>query len=203
MLFPETLILIPGLNLFTTACPPIPWKRPTGPEAYLVPKEVRAASTTRSRPYGTKWAQVFEYVDSGTVMWTIIDVVRFAEAEKDSGPIVLLIGVKPGFLSRFPFKLSHSIFVELDESPVFGETFGAGTDGGARGVGDTTYDTLALFAPVLRSLIVEMVKGFCRRLRQPRIAFIHPSSPSLSPLASLSGNRQELYWSTMNLSSPI
>ena len=174
MLFPETLILIPGLNLFTMACPPIPWKRPTGPEAYLVPKEVRAASITRSRLYGTKWAQVFEYLDSGTVTWTIIDVVRFAEAEKDSGPIVLLIGVKPGFLSRFPFKLSHSIFVELDESPVFGETFGAGTDGDARGVGDTTYDTLALFAPVLRSLIVEMVKGFVD-------ACVSPELPSTTP----------------------
>ncbi|KAH9178152.1 hypothetical protein EDB89DRAFT_2063951 [Lactarius sanguifluus] len=40
---------------------------------------------------------VFHSLD---VTWTTIDVVRFAEAEKDPGPIVLWIGVKPRSLSR-------------------------------------------------------------------------------------------------------
>ena len=31
--------------------------------------------------------QVFEYLDSITLMWTTIDAILFAKAEEDSGPI--------------------------------------------------------------------------------------------------------------------
>ncbi|KAH9044292.1 hypothetical protein EDB85DRAFT_2284617 [Lactarius pseudohatsudake] len=78
-----------------------PWKKPTGPEAYSVPKEVRPVFDDQ---IATVWdemgTQVFEYLDSVEVTWTTIDVVRFAEAEEDPGPVVLWIGVKPGSLSR-------------------------------------------------------------------------------------------------------
>ncbi|KAH9033043.1 hypothetical protein EDB84DRAFT_1270390 [Lactarius hengduanensis] len=78
-----------------------PWKKPTGPEAYSVPKEVRPVFDDQ---IATVWdemgTQVFEYLDSVKVTWTTIDVVRFAEAEEDPGPVVLWIGVKPGSLSR-------------------------------------------------------------------------------------------------------
>ena len=47
--------------------------------------------------------------------------------------------------------------MELDESPVLGEASGAGTDGNRRGVGEVTQDALALCAPVLRDLTVELV----------------------------------------------
>lgn len=78
-----------------------PWKKPTGPGAYTVPKEVRPVFDDQ---IATVWdemgTQVFEYLDSVKVTWTTIDVVRFAEAEEDPGPVVLWIGVKPGSLSR-------------------------------------------------------------------------------------------------------
>ena len=67
------------------ACPPIPWKRPTGPEVYLVPKEVRPVFDNQ---IATIWGKMgtglriprfwYGYMD--------LDVVRFAEAEKD--PVV-------------------------------------------------------------------------------------------------------------------
>ena len=41
-----------------------------------------------------------DYLDSINVTWTTIDVVRLAEEEKEPGPPVLWIGVKPGSLSR-------------------------------------------------------------------------------------------------------
>ncbi|KAK0193406.1 hypothetical protein F5146DRAFT_1110115 [Armillaria mellea] len=78
-----------------------PWKRPTGLEAYNVPK---AARPVFARPIADVWdelgPQVHDYLDSVNVTWTTIDIVRFAEVEKDPGPPVLWIGVKPGSLSR-------------------------------------------------------------------------------------------------------
>ncbi|KIL61734.1 hypothetical protein M378DRAFT_187503 [Amanita muscaria Koide BX008] len=78
-----------------------PWKRPTGPEAYRIPKEARPVF---DHPIADAWdelgPQVPDYLDSVKVMWTTIDIVRFAEVEKDPGPPVLWIGVKPGSLSR-------------------------------------------------------------------------------------------------------
>ena len=44
--------------------------------------------------------QVPEYLDSVNVKWTTIDVTRFAEVEKNAGPVFLWVGVKPGSLSR-------------------------------------------------------------------------------------------------------
>jgi hypothetical protein len=78
-----------------------PWKRPTGLEAYRVRKETRPVF---AHPIADIWdqlgPQVYTYLDSINVTWTSIDVVRFAELEKDPGPPVLWIGVKPRTLSR-------------------------------------------------------------------------------------------------------
>ncbi|KAH9178534.1 hypothetical protein EDB89DRAFT_1842986 [Lactarius sanguifluus] len=77
-----------------------PWKKPTGPEAYRVPKEIRPVFDDQiAAVWDEMGTQIFEYLDSVKVTWTTIDVVRFAEAEEDPGPVVLWIGVKPGSLS--------------------------------------------------------------------------------------------------------
>jgi hypothetical protein len=78
-----------------------PWKRPTGPEAYHVPKDIRPVFEDQIATVWDKMGtEIFEYLDSVTIMWTTIDVVRFAEPKEDPGPVVLWIGVKPGSLSR-------------------------------------------------------------------------------------------------------
>ncbi|KAI9438817.1 hypothetical protein H4582DRAFT_2146717 [Lactarius indigo] len=77
------------------------WKRPTGLEAYRVPKELRPIC---EHPIADVWRelgqQVYQYLDSVNVQWTTIDPVRFAEVEEDPGPLFLWVGVKPGSLSR-------------------------------------------------------------------------------------------------------
>jgi hypothetical protein len=82
------------------------WKRPTGLEAYTIPKEARPIC---KHPIADVWRElgqrVYEYLDSVNVMWTTIDPVRFVEAGragrgKYPGPLFLWVGVKPGSLSR-------------------------------------------------------------------------------------------------------
>lgn len=78
-----------------------PWKKPTGLEAQRVLNEARPIC---NHPIADVWdelgPQVPEYLDSVNVKWTTIDVTRFAEVEKDAGPVYLWVGVKPGALSR-------------------------------------------------------------------------------------------------------
>ena len=78
-----------------------PWQKPTGPEAYLVRKEMRPVF---NHPIAAAWdelgPQVRDYLDSIKIKWTSIDVVRFADVEEDPGPPVLWIGVMPASLSR-------------------------------------------------------------------------------------------------------
>ncbi|KAH9009184.1 hypothetical protein EDB84DRAFT_1247515, partial [Lactarius hengduanensis] len=77
-----------------------PWKRPTSTEAYLLPKELRPVFDDQiAAIWDEMGTQLFEHLDSLNVTWTTIDIVRFAEAEKDPGPIVLWISVKPRSLS--------------------------------------------------------------------------------------------------------
>jgi hypothetical protein len=81
-----------------------PWTRPSGPEAYCVPKEARPVfNHSIVGAWDELGPQVSNYLDSVNVMWTTIDVVRFNEVEKVPGPPeapVLWIGVKPGSLSH-------------------------------------------------------------------------------------------------------
>ncbi|KAF8994469.1 hypothetical protein BDQ17DRAFT_1366837 [Cyathus striatus] len=84
-----------------------PWKKPTGPEAYSIPKAIKPVFDNK---FADVWedmgTRIYKYLDSVAVKWTTIDVVRFAEPGKYSdrietvGPIVLWIGVIPKSLSR-------------------------------------------------------------------------------------------------------
>ncbi|KIY50257.1 hypothetical protein FISHEDRAFT_64903 [Fistulina hepatica ATCC 64428] len=78
-----------------------PSEKLTGPETYLVKKEIRPVFDDQ---FAAVWedmgTRVYKYLDSVTVRWTTIDVVRFAEPGKPAGPIVVWVGVRPGSLSR-------------------------------------------------------------------------------------------------------
>ncbi|KAI6032566.1 hypothetical protein F5J12DRAFT_944673 [Pisolithus orientalis] len=78
-----------------------PSEKLTSPETYLVKREVRPVFDDK---FAAAWedvgTHVYQYLDSATVKWTTIDVVRFAEPGKHVGPIVLWVGVRPGSLSR-------------------------------------------------------------------------------------------------------
>ncbi|KAH9164036.1 hypothetical protein EDB89DRAFT_2142029 [Lactarius sanguifluus] len=73
----------------------------TGPDTQRVPKELRPIC---EHPIADVWRelgqQIYQYLDSVNVKWTTIDPVRFAEVEKEAGPLFLWVGVKPGSLSR-------------------------------------------------------------------------------------------------------
>ncbi|CCM05671.1 uncharacterized protein FIBRA_07901 [Fibroporia radiculosa] len=77
-----------------------PWEKPTGPEAYLVLKEVKPVFSheivTVWDDLGPKVCSCLDYVQ---VTWTSVDVVRFAEVGKTPGSPVLWIGVMPQSLS--------------------------------------------------------------------------------------------------------
>ena len=89
-----------------------PWRRPAGIEAYLVPKVLTPVFDNEiAAVWDEMGTQIFLYLDSITVMWTTIDVVRFAEAKQDEvirfpdskqdlSPVVVWIGVEPGTLTR-------------------------------------------------------------------------------------------------------
>ena len=68
-----------------------PWPKPTGREAYLVPKEAIPIFT---HPIAAVWRelgrQVYEYFDSVDLKWTTIDPIRFAEVGRN------LVDFSPG-----------------------------------------------------------------------------------------------------------
>ena len=77
------------------------WAEPTGPEAYLVPKESRPIG---SHPLREIWGAVVgpaivDYLDSKEVKWTSLDPIRMGYAGVPSPPVILWIGVVPGSLS--------------------------------------------------------------------------------------------------------
>ena len=74
---------------------PIPWKPPTGPEAYRVLRELRQIFNHKIMCPD----KVIAYLDSLKIKWTSIDGVRFAKFEEAPGPVVLWIGVTPEALS--------------------------------------------------------------------------------------------------------
>jgi len=78
-----------------------PTEKLIGPETYHVKREIRPVFDDKFAAVWEKMGTcVYEYLDSVTVKWTTIDVVRFAEPGKSAGPIVLWVGVEPGSLSR-------------------------------------------------------------------------------------------------------
>ncbi|KAF8992678.1 hypothetical protein BDQ17DRAFT_1546371 [Cyathus striatus] len=86
-----------------------PFQRPTGPEAYRVPKINRPVFDDK---FAAVWedmgTRIYKYLDSVSIKWTTIDVAHFAEpmkydpflTEETVGPIVLWIGVIPTSLPR-------------------------------------------------------------------------------------------------------
>ncbi|KAF8995984.1 hypothetical protein BDQ17DRAFT_1429957 [Cyathus striatus] len=84
-----------------------PFQRPTGFEAYRVPKTIRPVFDDKlAAVWEDTGTCIYNYLDSIAVKWTTIDVVRFAEPlrylnfEESVGPVVLWIGVIPKSLSH-------------------------------------------------------------------------------------------------------
>ncbi|KAJ7457634.1 hypothetical protein B0H11DRAFT_2160733 [Mycena galericulata] len=78
-----------------------PWHVPTGPEAYLVPRELRPVGHHALKEV---WEdnlvlKVHDLLDSMRVNWTSIDVLRIGNAGQASAPVILWIGVTPKSLS--------------------------------------------------------------------------------------------------------
>lgn len=77
-----------------------PWVDPTGPEEYPELKELKPVF---GHKIATVWKnlgnKVYHYLDLLKIMWTSIDVVRFAKVGEAPGPVVLWIGVTPKSLS--------------------------------------------------------------------------------------------------------
>ncbi|EGO23607.1 hypothetical protein SERLADRAFT_416027 [Serpula lacrymans var. lacrymans S7.9] len=78
----------------------IPWKEPTGPEAY---SKLKQLGVVFNHKLNTIWEdkvapEILTFLDGMGVKWTSIDVVRIGEIG-ESAPIVLWIGVKPKTLA--------------------------------------------------------------------------------------------------------
>jgi len=79
----------------------VPWVAPTGPEAYSVYKELRAAGNHALKNI---WEdnlalKIHAVLDLMKVKWTSTDVVRIKPVDESFAPVVLWIGVIPGSLS--------------------------------------------------------------------------------------------------------
>ena len=76
------------------------WPLPSGHLAWRVPREARPVCAHAIAPMWHQLGeQIYRYFDSIELRWTSIDPVRFAEAEKEPGPLFLWVGVLPGTLS--------------------------------------------------------------------------------------------------------
>ncbi|KAF5383272.1 hypothetical protein D9615_004809 [Tricholomella constricta] len=77
------------------------WVAPTGPEAYLIPKELEPIS---SHPLQEIWETrvapaIVKYLDSKGVKWTSVDPLRIGFAKESPKPVIIWIGVLPASLS--------------------------------------------------------------------------------------------------------
>jgi len=77
------------------------WLEPTGPEAYLLPKE---SSPIGLHPLREIWEatvgpDMILYLDSKAVEWTSLDPVRMRYASDSARPVIVWIGVVPGSLT--------------------------------------------------------------------------------------------------------
>ncbi|THH15856.1 hypothetical protein EW146_g4700 [Bondarzewia mesenterica] len=77
------------------------WVKPTGPEAYLLPKE---STPIGLHPLREIWEttvgpDMVGYLDSKGVKWTSLDPVHMGYAGESSPPVIVWIGVVPGSLS--------------------------------------------------------------------------------------------------------
>ncbi|KAH9948859.1 hypothetical protein B0H21DRAFT_882225 [Amylocystis lapponica] len=71
-----------------------------GHQSQRVPKEARPVCIHAiSSVWHELGEKIYKFFDSINLKWTSIDPVRFAEAEKEPGPLFLWVGVLPGTLS--------------------------------------------------------------------------------------------------------
>ena len=77
------------------------WVEPKGPEAYLVPKELKPVGPhDLDRMWEPIVASAIEaYLGSQDVAWTSLDPARIGYAGGDAFPVIIWIGVVPGSLS--------------------------------------------------------------------------------------------------------
>ncbi|KAG0123145.1 hypothetical protein HOY82DRAFT_511576 [Tuber indicum] len=78
------------------------WECPTGPEAYLHPKQLRPIG---NHPLKDVWedhlaAQVHKILNSKEVQWTSTDVARIGFVRENVTPVVIWIGVLPNTLTN-------------------------------------------------------------------------------------------------------
>lgn len=93
---------LPSAPILVARTSTTPWEMPTGPDAYHKVKELRPVY---NHPLGEVMEsdvapKLFTLLDSMEVKWTSIDVVRIGNAEEDSFPVILWIGVLPASLPR-------------------------------------------------------------------------------------------------------
>jgi hypothetical protein len=76
------------------------WVEPTGPEAYLIPKESRPVGLHPLREIweATVGLAMVKYLDSKGVKWTSLDPIRMGYAGESSPPAIVWVGVVPGSL---------------------------------------------------------------------------------------------------------
>lgn len=80
----------------------VPWKRPMGPEAYTVRKELKPVFDHKIvAVWKVAGPKIIACLDEARVLWTSVDVVRFAivNERESTGPVILWIGVTPASLS--------------------------------------------------------------------------------------------------------
>ena len=77
------------------------WLEPTGPEAYLLPKESGPIGLHLLREIweATVGPGVILYLDSKAVKWTSLDPVRMGYASDSSPPVIVWVGIVPGSLT--------------------------------------------------------------------------------------------------------
>jgi len=78
------------------------WEEPTGPEAYLLPKELR---TVGNHPLQEVWEdelsdRMHKILEREGVRWTSTDVARIGFVAESWAPVCIWIGVEPNTLSR-------------------------------------------------------------------------------------------------------
>ncbi|KDQ54433.1 hypothetical protein JAAARDRAFT_49387 [Jaapia argillacea MUCL 33604] len=78
------------------------WRRPTGPEAYLIPKELTPLGTHRLNEVWEKTVgpAMDQYLQGKGVQSTSMNPLRIGIAGDSSPPAVIFVGVNPGSLSH-------------------------------------------------------------------------------------------------------
>ncbi|KAK0218127.1 hypothetical protein IW262DRAFT_1483789 [Armillaria fumosa] len=92
---------LPSGPLLVARTVTIPWKAPTGPEAYRRIRDLRPVGNHALKEVweGNLALKLHALLDSMKVKWTSTDVVRIGYPKESSAPVILWIGVMPASLS--------------------------------------------------------------------------------------------------------